>query len=135
MDDPPDCRHEVTRIVEPAVGIVDDPAPLVRLDVVAVDEPAEQRAAVDLVLVRLGRDAGQVDVVVDDQRRAVVDQAHLPGAQAVLLRGCLGTLRELDLKRVFLTGFVGQVQFTQAPSGIGKRVEVGRQGHARQVFR
>jgi len=63
--------------------------------VVTVDEPAERRATVDFVLVRLGRYAGQSNVLVDSKRLAVVDQAHLPGTQAVLLGRRLVALRKL----------------------------------------
>ena len=134
MDDSADGGHEIAGIVEPAVGIVDDSAAGVRLDVVAVDEPAERRATIDLVLVRFGGYTSDPEMVVDDKRLAVVGQSHLPRAQAVLLRRSVGTQRKLEAKGILLAGLVGHVQFAEGAARFGKCVEVGRHRHAGQVL-
>lgn len=96
VNDAADGGHEIAGIVEPSVRVVDDAALGVRLHMVAVDEPTQRRAPVDFVLVRLWRDAGQADMLVDDQRAAAVRQAHLSRAQSILLRRCLATSREIE---------------------------------------
>ena len=47
VDDALECRDQVAGIVKPTIGIVDDPAPTVGLDPIAVDEPLQGAPTVD----------------------------------------------------------------------------------------
>jgi len=59
---------QVAGICKPCVRIVGVSGLFVRCDVVAIHEPAQRSAAVHLVFVRLGGNAVQADVLVDDER-------------------------------------------------------------------
>ena len=65
MNGPAERRDQIARFVEPPVGIVDDSALRITGDPVAVGEPPERGAPVDLIPVRLGRDPEETNVVVD----------------------------------------------------------------------
>lgn len=65
-----DSRDETARIVEPPLGIVDDPALPVTGDPVAVDESLDRGPPVYPVPVRLGQ--------VPDETNMVVDYEHGP---------------------------------------------------------
>ena len=72
LHDTAERRDQIARILEPAVRIVDDTAVPVPRDPVAVDEPFDRSAPVDLIVVRLRRNPGKAEVVVDDQDAPVV---------------------------------------------------------------
>ena len=93
-DDTAERRDQITRVFEPTVRVVDDAAVLVPRDPVAVDEPFERGAPVDLILVSIRRDSSKTEVVVDDQDASVViSEAHRAFADPAVLRRRLPRLR------------------------------------------
>ena len=75
-DDLADQADDVFAVVG-AVGVVGDAAALVGRDLVLVDDPLQGRAVAEAVFEGLGRDAGQREEVVVDERGLVLAEAHL----------------------------------------------------------
>ncbi len=125
MDNPLDGGYQILRVFEPGVGIVDDAALLVLYDAVTVDEPLQRCFPVDLIAMRGSGNALQAHVLVDAKGGFfVVEETHFLVTDAKMLRSCLSTVRALDCQRVFLTGFVTEVEGGQIMPGLGKRMKI-----------
>lgn len=134
MHDPANRGDQITRVVEPAVGIVDAAAFLVTGDSVAVDEPLQRRASVDLLRVRRSRNAAQPDEIVDDEARLFVAGVfYRPLADAVMFRFRFSRLRDLDAQGICLAGLVAEMKFREGTPGTGEVMEIRRKGNTRQV--
>jgi hypothetical protein len=70
-----------------AVGVVGDAAALVGGDLLLVDDPFEGGAVAEAVFVGFGRDAGQSQELVVDERSFVLAQFHLDDAVVELFAG------------------------------------------------
>lgn len=112
-DDLADEADDVFGVVG-VVGVGADAAALVLLDAVLVDDAFEAAAVAEAVVEDLGRDAGQRERVVDDERLLVLGELHLLDHVAERLVGRLDPLQRPRLER-----FVGDVQVGEAAAGVG----------------
>ncbi|MYG39135.1 MAG: hypothetical protein F4162_09350, partial [Synechococcus sp. SB0676_bin_10] len=82
MDDTPHSANEGGLVGKPGVGIVADAAVLVCGDAITIHEPAQGCAAVDLVAVRLWRNAFEAQVIVHHQHILILpNQLHGAGGE------------------------------------------------------
>src|SRR5664280_2310132 len=109
----------------PVVGVVDDAAGLVGLDLIAVHDPLDGGLAVDFVLVRLWRDTAEGQRTVVDDRGLVHDRAgfaepHLGDMQVHVATHPAAVL----VQRPGLDGFVVEMPGGQVTSGLAETPEV-----------
>ena len=135
MHDPANRCDQVSRVFEPAIGIVDNAARLVARDPVAVDEPLQRRPAVDLISVRRVGDAAQTHVLVDAQDRLFIGiESHRALADPEMLRSRLSRLRKHDVERIFFAGLIIEMEFRECAPGLGKGMKIGRERNPREIL-
>ena len=92
-------------------------------------------AAVHDIGVRVRRDVGQPDVLVDDQHGPAVREAHRPGPDPEVVRFEAAGSGGDDLQRILGAGLVAEVQGRQIAAGLGEGLEVSRERNPRERLR
>lgn len=128
--------YQIVRVVELAVGIVDDAALLVLGDPVAVDEPLQRCTSIYHVFVRRCRNTRKANVIINDERGLrFVGKPHLARTDLVVLLLRLSAANKNHFERIFPAPLIAKMQLRQRTPSLRKSAKVLRKWNARQLLR